>query len=148
VDGFSNWQSVASYLVGGGGRLELLGSRVVNLTLLRLVLASGEHNQLGLIGVKPGYVQLELLLTCAGSSVINGDSNASRESGGKTGVFELDESEASAVADLASISASGLGNNRAQALSGSGEDTGSLGNSILVSLELLGRLIEVSLGSS
>jgi len=80
--------------------------------------------------------------------VINGDSNASCESGGKTGVFDFSEGEASAVSHLASISASSLGDDGTQVLSGSGEDTGRLGNSILVSLELLGRLIEVSFGSS
>jgi hypothetical protein len=139
---------VAGSLVGGGGRLQLLGGRVVDLTLLRLVLTSGEHDKLALVSVKSGDVQLELLLTGAGSSVINGDSNASCESGGKTGVFDFSEGEASAVSHLASISASSLGDDGTQVLSGSGEDTGRLGNSILVSLELLGRLIEVSFGSS
>ena len=148
VSGSGYWQSLAGYLVGSGGRLELLSCRVVDLALLRLVLASGEQNQLALIGVKSGDVQLELLLTGAGSSVINGDSNASCESGGKTGVFELGKGEASAVAYFASISASSLGDNRTQLFSWSGEDTCCLGNSILVSSELLGRLIEVSFGSS
>ena len=126
MGGFNNGQSMAGYLVSGGGRLELLSCRVVDLTLLGLVLASGEQNQLALVGAKSGNVQLELLLTGAGSSVINGDSNASCESGGKTGVFELDEGEASAVAHLASISASSLGDNRTQLFSWSGEDTSCL----------------------
>lgn len=148
MSGSCDWQSLASYLVSSGGRFELLSCRVVDLTLLGFVLTSGEQNQLALIGVKSGDVQLELLLAGACSSVINGDSNASCESGGKTGVFELGKCEASAVAYFTSISASSLGDNRTQLFSWSGENTGSLGNSTLVSSELLGRLIEVGFGSS
>jgi len=143
-----NRQNLAGHLVGGGGGLKLLGGRVVDLALLGLVLASGENNQLALVSVQSSDVQLELLLTGAGSSVINGDSNCSCESRGKSGVSKFDESETTAVANFASISASSLGNNRTQVFSRSGEDTGSLGNSILVSLKLLSRLVEVSLGSS
>jgi hypothetical protein len=108
VSGSGNRQSVAGYLVGGGSRLELLSCRVVYLTLLGLVLASGENDQLALVSVQSGDVQLELLLTGAGSSVINGDSHGSGKGGGKTGVFKFGESEATAVANLASISASSL----------------------------------------
>ena len=148
ASGLGNGQSVAGHLVGGGGGLELLSGRVVDLALLGLVLASGENNQLALVSVQSGDVQLELLLTGAGSSVINGDSNASCESGGKTGVFNLGEREASAIANLASISASSLGDDWAKTLSGSWEDSGGLRNSILVSLDLLSGLIEVSFCSS
>ncbi len=151
LDGASsldNRQSVAGHLVCGGGGLELLGGRVVDLALLGFVLASGENNQLALVSVQSGDVQLELLLTGAGSSVINGDSNCSCEGSGKSGVFKFDESETTTIANLASISASSLGDDWTQAFGGSGEDTGSLGNSILVSLKLLSRLVEVGLGSS
>lgn len=151
LDGVSrtnDWQSLAGYLVVSGSRFKLLSCRVVDLALLGFVLASGEQNQLALIGVKSGDVQLELLLTGACSSVINGDSDASCESGGKTGVFELGKCEASAVAYFASVSASSLGDDRTQLFSWSGENTGSLCYSALVSSELLGRLIEVGFGSS
>jgi len=63
-------------------------------------------------------------------------------------VFDFGESEATAIAYFTGIFASRLRNDGTQGLSGSGEDTGSLGNSILVSLKLLSRLVEVGLGSS
>jgi len=80
--------------------------------------------------------------------VINGDSDASSKGGSKTGVFNFSECEASAIANFASISASCLGDDGAQLFSWSWENTGCLRNSILVSSELLCRLIEVSFGSS
>ena len=142
-----NRQSVAGHLVGGGGGLELLGGRVVDLALLGLVLASGENNQLALVSVQSGDVQLELLLTGAGSSVINGDSDSLGKGGGELGTLEFSEGEAAAVAHLTGVLAGGLGDNRTECLGGSGEDAGSLSNSILVSLDLLSRLVEMSLGS-
>lgn len=137
----------ASNLGGGGSGLELLGGGVVDFTLLRLVLASGEDDELALVGVKSGDVQLELLLTGGGSSVINGDSNGLGEGGGETGSLEFNESETSSVADLTGVLAGGLGNDRTESLGGSGEDASSFSNSILVSLDLLSRLVEMSLGS-
>ena len=134
--------------MGSGGRLELLSCRVVDLALLRLVLASGEQNQLALIGVKSGDVQLELLLAGAGSSVINGDSDSLGKGGGELGTLEFSEGEAAAVAHLTGVLAGGLGDNRTECLGGSGEDAGSLSNSILVSLDLLCRLVEVSFSSA
>ena len=148
VSGLSNRQSVAGHLVGSGSRLELLSGRVVDFTLLWLVLASGENNKFALVSVQSCDVQLKLFLTGAGSSVINGDSDGSCEGSGKTGVFEFSESEATAVANLASISACCLRDDWTKALNRSGEDAGSLGNSILVSSKLLSWLIEVGLGSS
>jgi hypothetical protein len=140
-------ESVAGDLGGGSSGFELLGGGVVDKTLLRLVLASGEDDKLALVGVNPGDVQLELLLTGGGSSVINGDSNGSGESGGETGSLEFNESETSAVANLTGILTGGLGDDRTETLGGSGEDASSFSNSILVSLDLLSRLVEMSLGS-
>ena len=137
----------ADTTVLGGGRLELLGSGVVDLTLLGLVLASGEDDELALVGVKSGDVHFELLDAGAGSSVINGDSDSSGPGGGEFGTLKFSEGETTSVADLSGVLAGGLGNDGTESLSGSGEDTGSLSNSILVSLDLLSRLVEVSLSS-
>lgn len=137
-----------TFVLGGcGSGLELLGGGVVDLTLLGLVLASGEDDELALVGVKSGDVHLELLDAGAGSSVINGDSDSSGPGGGEFGTLKFSEGETTSVANLSGVLAGGLGNNGTESLSGSGEDTGSLSNSILVSLDLLSRLVEVSLGS-
>ena len=134
-------------LASGGGRLELLGGGVVDLTLLGLVLASGEDDELALVGVKSGDVHFKLLNAGGGSSVINGDSDSSGPGGGEFGTLKFSEGETTSVADLSGVLAGGLGNDGTESLSGSGEDTGSLSNSILVSLDLLSRLVEVSLSS-
>jgi hypothetical protein len=137
----------AGNLGGGGSGLELLSGGVVDKTLLRLVIASGEDDKLALVGVKSGDVQLELLFAGGGSSVINGDSNGSGEGGGEAGSLEFNESETSSVANLTGILAGGLGDDGTERLGGSGEDACSFSNSILVSLDLLSRLVEMSLGS-
>lgn len=142
-----NGHGDAGDLGSGGGGLELLSGSVVDFTLLGLVLASGEDDELALVGVESGDVQLELLLAGASSSVINGDSNSSGKGGGDLGTLEFSEGETTAVADLTGVLASGLGDNGTKSLGGSGEDAGSLSNSILVSLDLLSRLVEMSLGS-
>ena len=80
--------------------------------------------------------------------MINRDTNRSSEGGGQTSTLQFLKGETTTVADFAGVLAGGLGNNRAERLNGSWEDAGSLGNSILVSLDLLGRLVEVSFGSS
>ena len=134
-------------LGGGGGGFELLSGGVVDFTLLGLVFTSGEEDKLALVGVKSGDVQLELLLAGAGSSVINGDSDSLGKGGGELGTLEFSEGEAAAVAHLTGVLAGGLGDNGTECLGGSGEDAGSLSNSILVSLDLLSRLVEMSLGS-
>jgi len=134
-------------LGGGGGGFELLSGGVVDFTLLGLVFTSGEEDKLALVGVKSGDVQLELLLAGAGSSVINGDSDSLGKGGGELGTLEFSEGEAAAVAHLTGVLAGGLGDNWTECLGGSGEDAGSLSNSILVSLDLLSRLVEMSLGS-
>jgi hypothetical protein len=148
VDNVFSWKSDTGDLVGSGSGFELFSGGVVDETLLWLVLASGEDNELALVGVESCNVQLELLLTGRSSSVINGDSDGFGEVGGQTSILEFSKSKTSSVSDFASILAGGLGNNRTKALSRSGEDAGSFSNSILVSLDLLRRLVEVSLGSS
>lgn len=71
VNLLDNGHGDASDLVGSGGGLELLGGGVVDLTLLRLVLASGEDNELALVGVESGDVHLEHLFAGGSSAVIN-----------------------------------------------------------------------------
>ena len=102
-----NGQSVASYLMGGSSRFKLLGSSIIDETLLGFVFASWEQDQLALVGVESGDVQLELFLTGARSSVINGDSDALSEGSCQTGVFDFREGEAATVANFTSVLASG-----------------------------------------
>jgi len=134
-------------LVGSGGGLELLSGSIVDETLLGLVLTSGEENELRLVGVKSFGVQLKLLFTRVSSSVINGDADGTGEGGGESSSLKFVQGEASAVSYLTSVLSGSGGDNRAERLSGSGEDTSSLCNSVLVSLGLLGGLVEVSLDS-
>jgi len=90
---------------------------------------------------------LKLLLTGTGSSVINCNSDSSSEISVEVGSFKFNKSESSSIANLSSILFGSLRNNRTKRFSGSWEDTGCFSNSILVSLDLLSRLVEVSLGS-
>lgn len=128
-----------------GRGLEHLSGGVGNETLLGLELSLGEHDKLASVGLKSGDVLLELLLGGAGPSVINGDAELSGLLNGDTSGLELLESEATAEADLTSILAGRLGDDGPKGMSRSGEDAGSLGDSILVSLGLLSRLVEVAL---
>lgn len=89
VDGSGALEDGAGNLVGSGSRLELLGSSIVDETLLGLVLTSGEKNKLGLVGVKSLGVQLKLLFTRVSSSVINGDSDSTGEIGSEASSGEL-----------------------------------------------------------
>jgi hypothetical protein len=147
VDNLFSWESDTGYLMGSGSRFKLFSGGVVDETLLWLVLTSGEDNELALVGVESCNVQLELFLTSGSSSVINGDSDSFGEVSGQTSILKLNKSKTSSVSDFTSILTGGLGNNRTKAFSRSGEDAGSFSNSILVSLDLLSRLIEVSLSS-
>lgn len=140
-------QGAAGHLGGGGRGLELLSGGVVDKTLLGLVLASGEDDELALVGVESGDVQLQLLLGGAGASVIDRDADGASDLGVETGASELSEGESAAVANLASVLLGGLGNDGTKGFSRSGEDAGCLGDSILVSLDLLGGLVEVRLGA-
>lgn len=142
-----NWQGVASNLGGRSSGLELLSGGVVDETLLWLVLASGEDDELALVGVQSGNVHLQLLLGGAGAAVINGDSNSACNLCVQAGASEFSERETAAVANLASVLTSGLGNDGTKSFSGSGEDASCLSDSILVSLDLLRRLVEVGFGA-
>ena len=136
-----------SVVVGGHNLLKLLSGGVVDKTLAWLVLLSGEKDELAAVGLETGGVQHELLVAGGGAAVVNGDANGAGEGLGDLGLLELGEGEAAAVAVLASVLAGGLGDNGAQAVGGAGEHLSGLLNSILVSLDLLGRLVEVGLGA-
>jgi hypothetical protein len=79
--------------------------------------------------------------------VIDRDADGASDLGVETGASELSEGESAAVANLASVLLGGLGNDGTKGFSRSGEDAGCLGDSILVSLDLLGGLVEVRLGA-
>ena len=91
VNGFwlNVWEHSSRDLIYGCGRLEFLGSRIIDLTLLRLVSNPWPENQLRLIGVKSLHVELKLSLACATSSVINSNSDSSGEAGAQVGRLEL-----------------------------------------------------------
>lgn len=143
-----NGQGETSNLLSSGSRFKLFSGGIVDKTLLWLVFTSGENDELALVSVESCNVQLKLLLACASSSVINRNSDGSGECSCQTSALQFSKSEASSVADLTSILTGGLGDNRAKTFSRSGEDTGGLSDSILVSFDLLCRLVEVSFGSS
>ena len=98
-----SWENFTENLVIGGGRLELLSGGVIDLSLLGLVLASGEEDEFALVGVESCDVHCKLLLAGAGSSVINGDTDASGECGTQSSALQLSESETFSEADLTSI---------------------------------------------
>ena len=83
------WEHFSSYLVGSGGRFELLSGGVINESLLWFVSDLGPENQLGFVGVQSLHIELKLLLTSVGSSVINSDSDSSGEAGAQLGSLEL-----------------------------------------------------------
>jgi len=67
----ASWHDCSGGLVVGGGRLALVGGRVVDETLLDLAVLSGEEDELCLVLVESIDVQLELLLTGGGASVVD-----------------------------------------------------------------------------
>ena len=114
-------ENLTGDLVGGGGRLDLLGGGVADESLLGLAFSSGEEDELGLVGVESLNVELELLLAGGGSSVVNRDADGTGEGGAQTGVLELDESEATAISDLTGVLARARGDDGSQLLDGHGE---------------------------
>ena len=84
-------------LLGRLSGLELVGGGVVDLSLLGLVSASGEEDQLALVTLKSLCVQLEGLLGEGVSSGVDGDAHGLGEGGGELGLLELRQSEASSV---------------------------------------------------
>ena len=134
----------AGDLVAGGGGLHLLSSRVVDETLLGLAIASGEEDELGLVGVESLDVELELLLAGRGASVVDSDSHGAGEGGRETSSLQLDEGEPTAISDLAGVATRAGRDNRSELLDGSGELFAALSCSLLEPNQLLGGLIEVN----
>jgi len=126
----SAWQDNACNLAGGSWGILLVTAR--------------EDDELVLVSVESFNIHLELLLAGAGSPVVDSDADGAGLSIGELSGSELSKSESTTVAELSSILASCLGDNWTQAVNGSGEHTFSLCDSILVSLDLLSRLVEVS----
>ena len=85
----STWEHLSGDLGLGMNSIELVSGGVVNNTLLRLVFNPWEENQLGFISVQSLHVDLQLLITGAGSSVVNSNSNGSAEAGAQVGSLEL-----------------------------------------------------------
>jgi len=69
--GWLEREDATGNLVLGSSRLELLGSGIVDETLLWLVFAAWEQDHLGLVRVESLSVELELLVAGVGSSVID-----------------------------------------------------------------------------
>lgn len=142
-----NGHKEALGLDGGGGRLELGGGGVGDLTLLRLVLLAGEQDHLALVLVEAGNVELQLLLAHGGAAVVNGDADGAGKLGGDASLLELDQGEATAKTDLAGVLAGSGGHDGAEILDGTGEELGSLGLTRDATGSLLAGLVEVSLDS-
>lgn len=128
--------------------LESIGGGIGNETLLRLISAAGEEDELAQVGLKSVDVQVKLLLAGAGSSVIYGNSDGSGVSGSELDGFQFLESETAAKTNLTSILASSLGNNRTERVGRSWESASGLVLSDLMSLLFLGGLVEVSLNTN
>lgn len=79
--------------------------------------------------------------------MINGNTNSASNLCVQAGASEFSERETAAVANFASVLFGGLRNNGTKGFSGSGEDASCLSDSILVSLDLLRRLVEVGFGA-
>jgi hypothetical protein len=90
-------------LVVGGGGLDLLSGSIVDLTLLGLVLTTGEEDHLGSVLGEASGVDLELLLAGGGAAVVYGDSNGASEFGGDASLLELSKGEATTETDLSGV---------------------------------------------
>ena len=130
-------------LVGCGGRLYLRGGRVVDETLLGLTVTSWEQDQLRLVRAKSLSVQLELLLTRRGSSVVDSDANSTGEAGAEASGLKLSKGETTAISDLTSVPARARGDNGSQLLDGPWEHFAAFLLSALHSSQLLRWLVEV-----
>lgn len=144
-----DWHGLALDLESGGGGLELLGGGVgEEVSLLWLLLAAGEHDELALVGLQSLDVHIQLFLAGGGSSVIYGDSDGSGVGWSHASGLQLLQSEAAAKANLAGVFASSLRHNWSKGINWSWEDAGGLSLPDLVSLGLLRRLVEVGLDTN
>jgi len=142
--GSSTWEKLSSWLGSGSCGLELVGSGVVDLSLLRLAFNTRPEDELILVSVQSLNIELKGIIVAVGSSVVNADSDSSGEAGAKSGGFELEESETTAVSNFACIPTSLGGNDGSQLLDGSWEHPGGLVLSASVPTELGSWLIVMS----
>jgi hypothetical protein len=86
-----------------GSRFDLLGSGVIDLSLLNLTLVSWEKDELGLVIIQSLDVGVLHILGLVVSSVVNGDSDGLSEGWGDFSQLKLLKSESSAELNFASI---------------------------------------------
>jgi len=128
VDGLDG-TSVLSQL----GQLLLVGGLLV-------LLAGGEDDNLGHVGLDALDVVDEGMLRLVGSALVDCESDGQGLSGGNSSSLELLEGESSSKLDLEVVTTSGGVYNGAEGLKRSGEDGSSLGLSLLLADSLLGGL--------
>ena len=119
-----HWENVTG--LSGGGLLELLGSGVVDLTLLVDTFSSWEKNKLALVFLKSCNILLVLLHVCGLSSMINCNSDGLSESSGESCGLQFLVSKASSVSYLGTVLFGTSVNKRSELLERSWERTSSL----------------------
>lgn len=145
VIGSSTWEESSRWLSAGGGGLELVSGGIIDLSLLRLAFNARPEDELILVSVQSLNIELKGVIVSVGSSVIDADSDGSSEAGAKSGSFELEKSETTAISNFACIPA-GLGSdNGSQLLDRSWEESSSLVLSASVTTELGSGLIVMSM---
>jgi len=142
--GSSTWENLSRWLSRGSGGLELLGSGVVDLSLLRLAFNTRPEDELILVSVQSLNIELKGGIVAVGSSVVNADSDSSSEGGAKSSGLELEKREATAVSNFACVPAGLGGNDGSQLLDGSWEHLSGLVLSASVPTELGSWLIVMS----
>jgi len=142
--GSSTWENLSGWLSLGSGGLELLSSGVVDLSLLGLAFNTRPEDELILVSVQSLNIELKGGIVAVGSSVVNADSDSSSEGGAKSGGFELEKREATAVSNFACVPAGLGGNDGSQLLDGSWEHLSGLVLSASVPTELGSWLIVMS----
>ena len=135
--------------VGGvlGSRLELIGRRIVDQSLLGLVSSSGEQDKFLLVLVQSGNVQGHGVGVLVVSSVVNSDSNGSSPGGGQAGLLQLSKREASSELDLGTVAESLAVDDGSKLADGGDSSGGGLGSSVLSADGLVSRLVEEALDS-
>merc|ERR1711990_17744 len=142
--GSSTWEDLSGWLSGGGGGLELVGSGVVDLSLLGLALNTWPEDEFILVSVQSLNIKLKGVIVTVGSSVIDADSDSSSEASAKSSSLELKKRETTAVSNFACIPASLRSNDGSQLLDGSWEHPSGLVLSASVSAELGSWLVVMS----
>ena len=142
------WECDDTLLSALSGCLQLVGSGVVDLSLLELTFSSWEQDKLVLVLGKSSNVLGHGVGVLVVSSVVNSDTNSSGESWGKVDLRQFLERESSSELNLMAVS-SGLSEDGWSKL-GDWSDSGggSLGSSSLGSKLFVSWLVEEALNSS